>query len=371
MRVHATPLAASLAIRSEPWVAEPVPSSAHAAPSSPSTTTTTSSSSSSSSSSSPLPQLSPVDTLVKRAVLTDTLRLVGHGLETASATPVVMRPAVATGFRKLDLGGTGGGSGGRSQGGSSDPLTLASRVGRLYLSACRQAKVLPCQKAPPREGSDNSIRAIYSQLPQATAPARKPCGLSATQFVRFAQARGLLRLATVTKPGLAILHQQHCVVQHRSELSRGLAQRDVRHGESVLRMRFDAFLRALRDVAVAEWGGGEAVPPGVANGAASASGASSRSREAIGSSGGCGAGACGGGGGGGASAAGWCSKFEQGSRAADYVSKACSPEVTLHCMETLMAHVRRTPSPSPSAASAPGAAAAGAPTPTAGLIADP
>ena len=44
--------------------------------------------------------------------------------------------------------------------------------------------------------------------------------------------------------------------------------------------------------------------------------------------------------------ASWCSKFEQGSRAADY-SKACSPETALESMELLMAHVLRASSQAP------------------------
>ena len=112
---------------------------------------------------------------------------------------------------------TGGGEG-------SAQLSLLNRARRLYEAA----------GAKPARAYANDGSCRFS-----------PLGLSASHFVRFAGAAGLLQLEGLSKPGLEILFQQLCASPRRGERLGGPRSAV----DPVVRMPFDAFVRALQEMA--------------------------------------------------------------------------------------------------------------------------
>ena len=216
-------------------------------------------------------ELSAVDCLVKRQVLLDTLRSIdaelrgtdtgvhhaahanadadvgadvgaGHAHPTAPPPPPTpasgtaphtasssipsssaAAPAACGGARRARQPSgfcrlrTGGGEG-------SSQLSLLNRARRLYEAAgAKPARAY---------ANDGSCRV-------------SPLGLSASHFVRFAGAAGLLQLEGLSKPGLEILFQQLCASPRRGEGLRGPRSAV----DPVVRMPFDAFVRALQEMA--------------------------------------------------------------------------------------------------------------------------
>jgi len=164
-------------------------------------------------------ELSPVDCYVKRKVLSDTLDLISATINNPDACGAACRVA-NSGLRLLTSGRT------------SKP-TLVTRLRRVFEASGASPSL--------------STRADGSMC-------STPCGLTSSQFLRFVQQAFPPRsgppswVSLTSKPGLVILHQQHCSLQDRSDRAR---RSPFCGAEPVPKMRFDAFVRSMSELATA------------------------------------------------------------------------------------------------------------------------